>query len=102
VSQNPASVTRKTLAPVIPAPKGLSDPKLLPTGVLLINTYFPSNEQTCSIFIFGKQNITKMTSTEKTVVITGATGQLGRQCVKAFEADGWNVVGTGMTTRSTA
>ncbi|KAH0615056.1 uncharacterized protein H6S33_000692 [Morchella sextelata] len=38
-----------------------------------------------------------MTSTEKTVVITGATGQLGRQCVKAFEADGWNVVGTGFS-----
>lgn len=37
----------------------------------------------------------KMTSTNKTVVVTGGTGQLGRQVVKAFEKDGWNVVGTG-------
>lgn len=33
----------------------------------------------------------------KTVLITGATGQLGRQCVKAFENDGWRVVGTGFS-----
>jgi len=32
---------------------------------------------------------------EKTVVVTGATGLLGRQCVKAFEGAGWNTVGTG-------
>lgn len=31
----------------------------------------------------------------KTAVITGATGQLGRQVVKAFDKDGWNVIGTG-------
>jgi len=34
---------------------------------------------------------------EKTVVVTGATGQLGRQCVKAFEGAGWNTVGTGFS-----
>lgn len=28
-------------------------------------------------------------------MVTGATGQLGRQCVKAFEGAGWNTVGTG-------
>ncbi|KAI9834549.1 MAG: hypothetical protein M1819_002925 [Sarea resinae] len=34
----------------------------------------------------------------KTVLVTGATGLLGRQVVKAFErAGGWDVVGTGLT-----
>lgn len=32
-----------------------------------------------------------------TVVITGATGLLGRQVLKAFQDDGWNVVGTGFS-----
>lgn len=32
---------------------------------------------------------------KNTVVITGATGQLGRQVVKAFEKEGWEVFGTG-------
>ena len=35
-------------------------------------------------------------ATKKTVVVTGATGQLGRQVVKAFEKGGWEVFGTGM------
>jgi len=33
----------------------------------------------------------------KTVLITGATGLLGRQVVQAFELAGWKVVGTGFT-----
>jgi S-adenosylmethionine synthetase len=33
----------------------------------------------------------------KTVLITGATGLLGRQVVKAFERENWNVIGTGLT-----
>jgi S-adenosylmethionine synthetase len=33
----------------------------------------------------------------RTVLITGATGLLGRQVVKAFQREGWNVVGTGFT-----
>lgn len=37
-----------------------------------------------------------------TVVITGATGQLGRQCLKTFSAAKWNVVGTGITTLCTS
>ncbi|KAI9882348.1 MAG: 54S ribosomal protein L39, mitochondrial [Watsoniomyces obsoletus] len=32
-----------------------------------------------------------------TVLVTGATGLLGRQVVKAFETAGWDVVGTGWT-----
>ncbi len=31
------------------------------------------------------------------VLVTGATGLLGRQVVKAFERAGWDVVGTGWT-----
>jgi len=33
----------------------------------------------------------------KTVLITGATGLLGRQVAKAFERAGWDVKGTGFT-----
>jgi S-adenosylmethionine synthetase len=33
----------------------------------------------------------------KTALITGATGLLGRQVVKAFQRQGWEVVGTGFT-----
>lgn len=33
----------------------------------------------------------------KTVLITGATGLLGRQVVRAFQEAGWKVVGTGFT-----
>ncbi|KAH8591020.1 putative methionine adenosyltransferase 2 subunit beta [Bisporella sp. PMI_857] len=33
----------------------------------------------------------------RTALITGATGLLGRQVVKAFESAGWTVVGTGFT-----
>lgn len=33
----------------------------------------------------------------KKVLVTGATGLLGRQVVKVFERDGWTVVGTGFT-----
>lgn len=33
----------------------------------------------------------------KTALITGATGLLGRQVVKAFERAGWDVKGTGFT-----
>jgi S-adenosylmethionine synthetase len=33
----------------------------------------------------------------KTALITGATGLLGRQVVKAFERAGWTVKGTGFT-----
>jgi NAD(P)-dependent dehydrogenase (short-subunit alcohol dehydrogenase family) len=33
----------------------------------------------------------------KTALITGATGLLGRQVVKAFQHEGWNAVGTGLT-----
>lgn len=32
-----------------------------------------------------------------TALITGATGLLGRAVLKAFEASGWNAVGTGFT-----
>jgi len=37
-----------------------------------------------------------MATEKKTVVVTGATGQLGRQVVKAFEKGGWEVFGIGM------
>lgn len=33
----------------------------------------------------------------KTVLITGATGLLGRQVVKSFERRSWSVIGTGFT-----
>jgi S-adenosylmethionine synthetase len=33
----------------------------------------------------------------KTVLITGATGLLGRQVAKAFQREGWTVIGTGYT-----
>lgn len=33
----------------------------------------------------------------KTALVTGATGLLGRQVVKAFEEADWKVVGTGWT-----
>lgn len=33
----------------------------------------------------------------KTALVTGATGLLGRQVVKAFQRQGWDVVGTGYT-----
>jgi nucleoside-diphosphate-sugar epimerase len=33
----------------------------------------------------------------KAALITGATGLLGRQVVKAFQRQGWDVVGTGFT-----
>ena len=33
----------------------------------------------------------------KIALVTGATGLLGRQVVKAFERKGWDVVGTGFT-----
>lgn len=32
-----------------------------------------------------------------TALITGATGLLGRAVLKAFEASGWNAVGTGFS-----
>lgn len=34
---------------------------------------------------------------QKTALVTGATGLLGRQVVKAFEASGWTVKGTGFS-----
>ncbi|KAG0130381.1 RmlD-like substrate binding domain-containing protein [Tuber indicum] len=34
---------------------------------------------------------------EKVVVVTGGTGQLGRQCVKAFEGAKWKTIGTGFS-----
>jgi S-adenosylmethionine synthetase len=33
----------------------------------------------------------------KSVLVTGATGLLGRQVVKVFQREGWNVTGTGYT-----
>lgn len=36
-------------------------------------------------------------SDQRTALITGATGLLGRQIVKAFERAGWNTVGTGFS-----
>lgn len=33
----------------------------------------------------------------RTVVVTGATGLLGRQVSRAFGAKGWNVKGTGFS-----
>ncbi len=36
----------------------------------------------------------------KTALITGATGLLGREAVKAFERGGWDVTGAGFTRAS--
>ena len=33
----------------------------------------------------------------RTVLVTGATGLLGRQVVHAFKSAGWNTIGTGLT-----
>jgi len=41
-----------------------------------------------------------ITQWQKTALITGATGLLGRQVVKAFQRKGWDVVGTGFTRAS--
>lgn len=38
-----------------------------------------------------------MATEKRTAVVTGATGQLGRQVVKAFENEGWEVFGTGFS-----
>ncbi|KAF8460625.1 hypothetical protein BDZ91DRAFT_700160 [Kalaharituber pfeilii] len=38
-----------------------------------------------------------MSTENRTVVVTGATGHLGRQVVKAFKRDRWTVVGTGFS-----
>jgi NAD(P)-dependent dehydrogenase (short-subunit alcohol dehydrogenase family) len=35
--------------------------------------------------------------TSKTVLVTGATGLLGRQVARAFERKGWTVKGTGFS-----
>ena len=34
-------------------------------------------------------------TTDKTVVVTGATGLLGRQVLDAYKSAGWKVTGTG-------
>ena len=36
-----------------------------------------------------------------TVLVTGATGLLGRQVVAAFQEAGWNTVGTGFSRSDT-
>ena len=36
----------------------------------------------------------------KTVIITGATGFLGRQILTSFKRAGWNAIGTGFTRAS--
>lgn len=36
----------------------------------------------------------------QTALITGATGQLGRQVLKAFEDAGWQATGTGFSRAS--
>lgn len=36
-------------------------------------------------------------SSDKTALVTGATGLLGREIVKAFERAGWTTVGTGLS-----
>ena len=33
----------------------------------------------------------------RAALVTGATGLLGRQVLKAFESAGWNAIGSGMT-----
>lgn len=38
-----------------------------------------------------------LTMASKTVIVTGATGLLGRQVVRAFERRGWTVKGTGFS-----
>jgi nicotinamide mononucleotide adenylyltransferase len=42
-------------------------------------------------------NPTRHRTMGKTALVTGAIGLLGRQVVKAFEHDDWNVKGTGFT-----
>lgn len=39
----------------------------------------------------------RKTMSGKTVIVTGATGLLGRQVVEAFNDVGWNVIGTGLS-----
>lgn len=34
---------------------------------------------------------------DKTVLVTGATGLLGRQILKAFQSNEWNAKGTGLS-----
>jgi S-adenosylmethionine synthetase len=34
---------------------------------------------------------------QKSVLVTGASGFLGREVVKAFDLAGWKVIGTGLT-----
>jgi len=36
-------------------------------------------------------------ASKRIVLVTGATGQLGRQVVQAFQTEGWEVVGTGLS-----
>lgn len=38
-----------------------------------------------------------MSNQQQTVLVTGATGLLGRQIVRAFEKAGWRTVGTGFS-----
>jgi len=47
--------------------------------------------------LFDSTSQSANTIMSKTAIITGATGLLGRQVVKAFEKRDWDVKGTGLT-----
>lgn len=41
-----------------------------------------------------------MSKVNKTVLVTGASGLLGRAILKSFELNGWTAIGTGLTRSS--
>jgi S-adenosylmethionine synthetase len=41
-----------------------------------------------------------MSSPNRTVLVTGASGLLGRAILKSFEENGWTAIGTGLTRSS--
>ena len=69
---------------------------LVETACLLLNEALFKDQQT-HVCDLETSNLRSKTIMAKTALVTGATGLLGRQVVKVFQRQGWDVVGTGFT-----